>query len=81
MQTIHKVSAACQELPSSSILKSEFFDKMLALSNQKSTFVLVSGFFGCCNFTILFKYYLKGHFLTKKAPEITIIIIFNAKLR
>ena len=23
------------------------FDKMLALSNKKSTFVLVSGFFGC----------------------------------
>ena len=29
---------------------------MLALSNKKSTFVLVSGFFGCCIFTILFKY-------------------------
>ena len=45
-----------------------FFDKMLALLNKKSTFVLVSGFFGCCIFTILFKYYLKGRFLTKKAP-------------
>ena len=32
-----------------------FFDKMLALSNKKSTFVLVSGFFGCCIFTTLFK--------------------------
>ena len=38
------------------------FDKMLALSNKKSTFVLVSGFFGCCIFTILFKYYLKSRF-------------------
>ena len=37
-------------------------DKMLALSNKKSTFVLVSGFFGCCIFTVLFNYYLKGHF-------------------
>ena len=44
------------------------FDKMLALSNKKSTFVLVSGFFGCCIFTIWFKYYLKSHFLTKTAP-------------
>ena len=48
------------------ILRAGFFDKMLALSNKKSTFLLVSGFFGCCIFTILFKYYLKGHFLTKK---------------
>ena len=29
------------------ILRAGFFDKMLALSNKKSTFVLVSGFFGC----------------------------------
>ena len=48
--------------------KSGFFDKMLALSNKKSTFVLVSGFFGCFIFTILFKYYLKSRFLTKTAP-------------
>ena len=48
---------------------------MLALSNRKSTFVLVSGFFGCCIFKILFKYYLTGHFLTRKG---TIITIFNA---
>ena len=48
--------------------KSVFFDKMLALSNKKSTFVLVSGFFGCFIFTILFKYYLKSRFLTKTAP-------------
>ena len=38
------------------------------LANKKSTFVLVSGFFGCCIFTILFKYYLKSRFLTKTAP-------------
>ena len=44
------------------------FDNMLALSNKKSTFVLVSGFFGCCIFTIVFKYYLKSRFLTKTAP-------------
>ena len=45
-----------------------FFDKMLALSNKKSTFVLASGFFGCRIFTILFKYYLKSRILTKTAP-------------
>ena len=38
---------------------------MLALSNKKSTFVLVPGFFGCCIFTILFKYYSKSRFLTR----------------
>ena len=43
------------------------FEKMLALSDKKSTFVLISGFFGCCIFTILFKNYLKCRFLTKKA--------------
>ena len=50
--------------------KSWLFDKMLALSNKKTTFVLVSGFFGCYIFTVLFKYmyYLKSRFLTKKAP-------------
>ena len=48
------------------ILRAGFFDKMLALSNKKSTFVLVSGFFGCRIFTILLKYYLKGHFQLKK---------------
>ena len=40
------------------ILRAGFFDKMLALSNKKSTFVLVSGFLA-----VLF-----SHFLTKKAP-------------
>ena len=50
------------------ILRAGFFDKMLALSNKKSTFVLISGFFGCCTFTILFKNYLRCRFLTKKAP-------------
>ena len=30
------------------ILRAGFFDKMLALSNKKSTFVLISGFFGFC---------------------------------
>ena len=43
-------------------LQAGFFDKMLALSDKKSTFVLVSGFVACCIFTILFKYYLKGRF-------------------
>ena len=38
------------------ILQASFFDKILALSNEKSTVVVVSGFFGCCIFTILFKY-------------------------
>ena len=50
------------------ILRAGFFDKMLALSNKKSTFVLIFGFFGCCIFTILLKNYLKCRFLTKKAP-------------
>ena len=50
------------------ILRAGFFDKMLALSNKKSTFVLISGFFDCCIFTSLFKNYLKCGFLTKKAP-------------
>ena len=50
------------------ILRAGFFDKMLALSNKKSTFVLISGFFGCYIYTIFFKNYLKGPFLTKKAP-------------
>ena len=45
-----------------------FFYKMLALSNKKSTFVLVSGFFCCFIFTISFKYYSKSLFLTEKAP-------------
>ena len=63
------------------VLRADFFDKMLALSNEKSTFVLVSGFFGCCIFMILFKYYLKGLFSTKKAPQTTIITIYNAELR
>ena len=35
-----------------------FLDKMLALSNKESAFVLVSGFFSCCCiFIILSKYY------------------------
>ena len=34
------------------ILRGGFFDKMPALSNKKSTFVLVSGFSGCCVFTV-----------------------------
>ena len=50
------------------ILSAGFFDKMLALSIKKSTVVFVAGFFGCCIFTFLFKYYLKGCFQTKKAP-------------
>ena len=43
-------------------LRAGFSDNMLVLLNKKSTFVLVSGFFGCCIFTVLFKYYSKGHF-------------------
>ena len=48
------------------ILGGGFFDKMWALSNKQSTFVLVSGFFGCCIVTILIKY--ERSLLTKKAP-------------
>ena len=48
------------------ILRAGFFDKMLPLSSKKSTFVLVSGFFGCCIFTVLLKYYLKGRVLAKR---------------
>ena len=62
------------------ILGDGFFDKMLALSNKKTTFVLVSGFFGCCIFTILFKYYLKSRFLTKTAPKTAIITKFYSEL-
>ena len=50
------------------ILRAGFFDKMLALSRKRSTFVLVPGLFDCCIFTSLFKYYSKGRFLTKTAP-------------
>ena len=50
------------------ILRAGLFDKMLALVNKKFTFIFVSGFFGCCIFTVLFKYYWKGRFLTEKAP-------------
>ena len=50
------------------ILRVGIFDELLALSNKKSTFVLVSGFSDCCIFITLFKYYSKGRFLTKKAP-------------
>ena len=58
----------CPQNLAFSLFFGQFFNKMLALSNKKSTFVLVSGYFGCCIFTILFKYYLKGRCLTKKAP-------------
>ena len=57
-----------------------FLDKILNYSNKKSTFVLVSGFFGCCIFTYLHKYCSKGHFFTKKAARTTIISIFDAEL-
>ena len=49
-----------------SILLAGFFDKMLALSNKKSNFVPVSGFFGYCIFAILFKYYLNGGFSLRR---------------
>ena len=42
--------------------------KVLALSNKKSTFVLISGFSDCCIFTILFKYHLKGRFFNAELP-------------
>ena len=47
-----------------------FLTKSQPLSNKKSTFVLVFGFFGCCILTILFKYYLKSRFLTKTALKL-----------
>ena len=62
-----------------SILQAGFFDKMLALSNKNSTFAFVSGFFYCCIFTMLLKSYSKGRFFTRKAPQTTIITIFNAE--
>ena len=61
-------SKVCFSLIFWPILRAGFFDKMLALSNKKSTFVLISGFFGCYICTIFFKNYLKGPFLTKKPP-------------
>ena len=48
-------------------LQAFFFDKVLAFLDKKSTFILVSCFFDCWIFTILFKYYLKGSFFTEKA--------------
>ena len=41
------------------VVQPVFLDKMLALSNKKPAFLLVSGFSGCCIFTVLSKYYLK----------------------
>ena len=75
----------CLKMSSFSYFLSQFYElafltKRLALSNKKSTFVLVSGFFTCCIFTILFTCYLKGSFLTKRSPQTTIITIFNAEL-
>ena len=63
----------CPQKLASSLFFSQFYElaffyKLLAPSNKKSTFVLVYGFFGCCIFTVLFKYYLKSRFLTKTAP-------------
>ena len=48
------------------ILRAGFFDKMLALSNKKSTIVLVSGFLCCCIFTILFNIIRKFAFELKR---------------
>ena len=45
-------------LPFEPILQAGFLDKMLALLSKKSAFVIVSGFSGCCNFTVLPKYHL-----------------------
>ena len=48
--------------------KSRLFHKMLPLSNKESTGLRSpSGFFGCCIFTVMFKYDLESRFLTKKA--------------
>ena len=49
------------------ILQAGFIGNILALSNKKSSFVLVPGCFGCCSLIILPKYYLIGSFFTKKA--------------
>ena len=62
------------------VSRAGFPDKMLALSNKKSTFVLVSGllavvFSQFCQ--ILFERFL----FTKKAPLTNIITISKAKLR
>ena len=64
------------------ILGAGLLDKMLALTDQRSTLFLFSGFIGCCIFTNdMLKSYLKGRVLTKKAPQTTIITIFiTAKL-
>ena len=43
---------------------------MLAFSNKKSTIVLVSGIFCCCNFSILPWYYLKVAFTLKRHPKL-----------
>ena len=61
------------------ILRDRFFDTMLALSNKQSTFVLLA--FLAVVFHNLFKCYLKGHFLTKNAPQTTIITILKAESR
>ena len=49
------------------ILRASFFDKMLALSYKKSTFVLA---FWLLHFHSFIQILLNGRFLTKKAPEL-----------
>ena len=50
------------------ILRAGFCVKILAFSNKKSNFVLVSGLLDFVFSLILFNYFLKGRFLTKEAP-------------
>ena len=48
------------------IVRPSFLDKLLALSNKKSTFVLVFGVFGCCILTILPIYFKMVGFSSKR---------------
>ena len=62
---------------------SKFLSKLydMALSNKKSTFALVSGFFGCYTFTVLPKYYLKGCLFIKKASYLPCSLYFMLNLQ
>ena len=44
-----------------------FLTKCWLFQTRNPTLSLFLAFFGCCNFTVLFKYYLKSCFLTKTA--------------
>ena len=45
-----------------------FLTKCWLFETRNPPLSLFLAFFGCCISTILFKYYLKGRFLTKKVP-------------